>query len=160
MTGHRYIVPGAFSTAFTPIPAKAAPLTGMAYKMNVAGQPGTQGIPAPYPAGVGRDIDQFREGAPQDSQYAGPVWYPSQYYETSPAAGYPGPMFGGARPWSDNQLPIPSTDPTRGSYRYSSAPVMVHADMAVTQGAPVRYGSQQQVSQPRAVSRWPKWPGK
>ena len=160
MTAHRYVVPGAFNTAFTPFPVKAAPLGGQSYKQNVVGQPGTQGIPAPYPAGVGSDIDQFRDGAPAGSSYAPARWYPSLYYDTGARAALPGDQWGGASVYSDNQLPIPAIDPTRGTHRYGGG-VLVQPDQQKWQKSPGMRLGQTQVGQRKATGSgkgWRVWP--
>ncbi len=154
MTQVRIKVPGAFSTAFTPMPHKAAPIGGQAYKMYVEGQPGTQGIPAPYP-GVPEEID--RVGSDHRSVDAPPVWYPSEYYELHIPVYEGAPFAGGAWIYSDNQLPIPAIEPQRGTYHFGGGKV-VQPDQRKKR--PWRLGGQRQVRQDTAMPRWANWHGR
>jgi hypothetical protein len=131
-----YTVPGATSTAFVPVPA--ATTAKMAYKQNVVGQPGTQGIPA-GPAEISGTIN----GAPVRSGYSGGmsmmpgVWYPQLYYSDRL-------WINGADVsiYSDNQMPIPAADP-RGK--------------AAVLARPPTFLGQGQVVQPKGLPRWANW---
>jgi hypothetical protein len=105
----RYSVPGVppqFSpTAFTPNLVRLASSGAQRYKQAVVGQPGTQGIPAPYPEGVSRDPSYT---SLHQSPDAPPVWWPQLYYQTgltNAAAA------GGESVYSDNCMPVPAVDP-------------------------------------------------
>jgi hypothetical protein len=92
------------------------------YKGSVDGQPGTIAIPAPN-----NDIphDRFQVSADHRSSDAPPFWFPQVWYQHS-LPGLPFPGGGndaGVRIYSDNQLPVPSIDPTRGTHRYGGGQV-------------------------------------
>jgi hypothetical protein len=119
MSGVRwgYVVPGATSTALTPIPARNA--SAYAYKASVAGQPGTQAVPCGLPEfgqqGLAVNGAQIRGGGAgyaQGSNTMPLAWYPQQYYQrTLLAPGQAAGFAGGIRIWSDNQMPVPARDP-------------------------------------------------
>jgi hypothetical protein len=77
---------------------------------DIVGQPGTQGIPAPYPPFTHIATEEGKDYLPSGlsaSQYMPPRWYPSLYYRAQHLfAG-----IGGVRVYSDNLLPMPSVDP-------------------------------------------------
>ena len=107
----------------------------MAYKQYVELQPGTQGIAAPN-----NDIPQDRYAAGQKTSYAPPVWYPTLGYQHRlppflPAGGNDSPV----RVWSDNQLPVPAADPTRGTRRFGGG----HVAQPYTE-----------ITQPRVAGGW------
>jgi hypothetical protein len=109
-------------SAFMPAVTKSA-ASQYAYMDHVDGQPGTQAIPAPN-----NDIPQDRYVAGRKSSDAPPQWYPSVYYQGTPfvnAQIYPGGgNDSGVCIYSDNQLPVPAVDPTRGTYRMGGGQVV------------------------------------
>ena len=116
-----YAQPGALPSAFAPIPAWPGlgfgPFEG---KGNVTGQPGTQAVPTgqpEFPQGVavngarvrGAGGGAYAHGS--DTMRSG-AWYPQQWYlskldGSTLAQGNPQAM----SVWSDNQMPIPASDP-------------------------------------------------
>ena len=139
-----YTVPGATSSAFTPIPC----INGSAlnYKGSVVGQPGTQGIPAPYP-GTFNDLHPAEyAGGPSESVAMPPVMYPQLWYQRT--LDIPGSevITGGMAVFSDNQMPIPARLPWGKAARLAKPPTFL---------------GQRQVQQPRALPRWADWlPGR
>ena len=94
----------------------------MAYKDAVDGQPGTMAIPAPNDS---CPQDRFQVSADHRSSDAPPFWFPQVWYQHR-LPGLPFPAGGnsaGVMIYSDNQLPVPSIDPTRGTYRYGHGQV-------------------------------------
>lgn len=92
------------------------------YKEHVEGQPGTAAIAAPN-----NDIPQDRYAVSSDhrSSDAPPWWFPQLWFQDQ-LPGLPFPGGGndaGVMIYSDNQLPVPSIDPTRGTYRYGGGKV-------------------------------------
>lgn len=142
MPAIRYVVPGATSGAFVPVPAATTAV--VAYKTEVAGQPGTLGIPAPY-SDFGQDgqvvngvsVRGAGAGYAQGSGTMPPVWYPQLYYERRLSEDT-----GGVSPYSDNQLPVPAADP-RG--------------VAAMMARPAQFMGQAQLVQPRAMPKWANW---
>jgi hypothetical protein len=141
MPAIRYVVPGATSSAFVPVPAATTAV--VAFKGDVVGQPGTRGIPAP-PSDFG-EAGQTVNGVPvrgagsgynQGSGTMPPVWYPQLYYERrlteTPEVSI----------YSDNQMPVPAADP-RG--------------VAAVMARPPQFLGQGQVVQPKAMPRWANW---
>lgn len=107
------------SSAFMPAITKFAGMYQQ-YKGNLDGQPGTAAIPAPN-----NDIPQDKYAAGRKSSDAPPWWFPQVWFETS-LPGLPFPGGGndsGVSVYSDNQLPVPSIDPTRGTHRYGGGQV-------------------------------------
>jgi hypothetical protein len=92
------------------------------YKGNVDGQPGTAAIPAPN-----NDIpqDKYQVSADHRSSDAPPFWFPQLWFEASlPGLPFPGGgNDGGVAVYSDNQLPVPAIDPTRGTRRFGGGQV-------------------------------------
>ena len=109
---------------------------GWASRGTVDGQPGTQGIPAPVPAGVPQDYSRRLHG----SQDAPPVIFPALYYQQVPQNP---DLSGPVSVVSDNMMPVPAKDP-RGRPWIAATP-------------PPRIGSQGQVTQPYVIQSWPKW---
>jgi hypothetical protein len=108
-------------SAFMPAITKTASIWQQ-YKGNVDGQPGTQAIPAPNNS---IPQDRFQVSADHRSSDAPPVWFPQVWYECH-LPGLPFPAGGndaGVMIYSDNQLPVPSIDPTRGTFRYGKGQV-------------------------------------
>jgi hypothetical protein len=139
-----YTVPGATSSAFTPIPC----INGAAlnYKGSVVGQPGTQGIPAPYPGTFNDLHPQEYAGGPSESVAMPPVMYPQLWYQRT--LDIPGAevVTGGMAVFSDNQMPIPARLPWGKAARLAKPPTFL---------------GQRQVQQPRALPRWADWlPGR
>lgn len=131
------------SSAFMPAITKSAGMYQQ-YKGAVDGQPGTEAIPAPN-----NDIPSSRllVSADHRSSDAPPQWFPQVWYETHlPGLPFPGGANdAGVMIYSDNQLPIPSIDPTRGTHRYGGGQVVpVYQDpyrRAVTERTvQLRYG--------------------
>jgi hypothetical protein len=139
-----YTVPGATSSAFTPIPC----INGAAlnYKGGVVGQPGTQGVPAPYP-GTFNDLHPAEYGGgPSESVAMPPVMYPQLWYQRT--LDIPGSQVitGGMAIQSDNQMPIPARLPWGKAARLAKPPTFL---------------GQRQIQQPRALPRWADWlPGR
>lgn len=136
MTAIRYAVPGATSGAFVPVPAATTAV--VAYKGEVTGQPGTQGIAAAHPGEVTGQVN----GLPARSGYNGgsammpDVWYPDLWYERrlseTPEVSI----------YSDNQMPVPASDP-RGR--------------AAVMARPPAFLGQAQLPQPKTMPRWANW---
>jgi hypothetical protein len=134
-----YVVPGApGSTAFTPIPCING--SALAYKSAVTGQPGTQGIPAPWPGTFDDIVPWAYAGGFSESKAMPQVWYPNLYYQAT--LEIPGSDPVPVRIFSDNQMPVPAADP-RGR-------------AAVLAGAP-KFMGQRQVEARKAIPRWPDW---
>lgn len=140
-----YTVPGATSSAFTPIPC----INGSAlnYKGSVVGQPGTQGIPAPYP-GTFNDITPHEyTGGQSESTAMPPVMYPQLWYQRT--LDIPGAQVitGGMQVLTgENQMPIPARLPWGKAARLAK---------------PATFLGQKQVQQPRNLPRWADWlPGR
>jgi len=112
-------VPGL--SAFMPAITKSV-VSWQSYKGNVTGEPGTRAIPAPN-----NDIPQDRYAVSADhrSGDARPEWFPQLWFEhTLPGLPFPaGGNDAGVRIYSDNQLPVPAVDPTRGTYRFGGGQV-------------------------------------
>jgi hypothetical protein len=90
---------------------------GQAYKDRLEGHPGTLAVPAPN-----NDIpqDRYQVGADHRSSDAPPWWYPQLWFEDA-LPGLPFPAGGndaGVQIYSDNQLPVPAIEPSRGTYRF------------------------------------------
>ena len=150
-----YTVPGATSTAHTPIPAADGRGAGpWSVNGGVVGQPGTQGVPTGMPdfdlrINGYRDEGGWGAGYGNGSHTMPGVWYPSLYYQRTldiPGA-YGDPSGGPAaasavRVWSDNQMPVPARDPTGRAALLARPPVFLR---------------QAQVYQPRQRPRWPTW---
>jgi hypothetical protein len=97
----------ALGSALMPVPARL----GQGYQSwgKVSGNPGTDPIPAPYPAGVPQGILPRSLGstdATSTSSDAPPVWKPGIYYQPKLAS-----RFHGATD-SDNQMPVPANGPS------------------------------------------------
>lgn len=141
MPAVRYVVPGATSGAFVPVPAATTAV--VAFKGEVNGQPGTMGIPTGSPefghAGQvvnGVSVRGAGAGYNQGSGTMPPVWYPQLYYERrlseTPEVSI----------YSDNQMPVPAMDP-RG--------------VAAVMARPPQFLGQGQVTQPRVMPKWANW---
>lgn len=113
-------VPGL--SAFMPAVTKTIGVSQQ-YKENLEGHPGTLAIPAPN-----NDIpqDRYQVSADHRSSDAPPAWFPQLWFQHS-LPGLPFPAGGndaGVSIWSDNALPVPAIDPTRGTYRYGGGVVV------------------------------------
>lgn len=142
MPAIRYVVPGATSSAFIPVPAATTAV--VAYKGEVVGQPGTLGIPAPASdfgaAGQvvnGVSVRGAGAGYSQGSGTMPPWWFPQLYYERALSEDT-----GGVSVYSDNQMPVPAADP-RGR--------------AAVMARPAQFLGHAQVIQPRAMPKWANW---
>lgn len=137
-----YTCPGATSSAFLPVPAVTGAVLN--YKGGVAGQPGTQGIPAPAPElPDNKDINGYPFAGGYSNSGAMPqVWYPSLYYMST--LDIPGSevITGGMRTESDNQLPVPALQPS---------------GRAAILARPPQFLGQQQVTARKAFPHWPDW---
>jgi hypothetical protein len=152
------------ATAFMPVRAMTPSVMDISRSQGtpeeVTGQPGTMGIPAPYPAAtsVGHEggYDKLPSGL-SESRYMPARWYPSIYYR----AQHLSMGIGGVRVYSDNQMPVPAVDP-RGLPSGVIGPVGFAAYPGLTPTTPARPQrwvaglGQRQVSWPR---RMPFWPG-
>src|SRR5215469_12108196 len=126
---------------------------------DITGQPGTQGIPAPYPpaTSVGHEggYDKLPSGL-SESRYMPARWYPSLYYRHQHLSR----GIGGVSVYSDNMMPVPAQDP-RGLPVGGIGPVAfaAHAGLTPTTPArPVRWQrglGQRQVLWPRRMPAWP-----
>lgn len=128
---------------------------------DVTGQPGTQGIPAPYPApgqvaNVG-GVDYLPSGL-SASQYMPPRWYPTLYYRQQHLSR----SIGGVCVYSDNLMPIPARDP-RGIPAGAIGPSAFAAYRGLTPTQPARPNrwarglGQAQVSWPKRLPSWEDW---
>jgi hypothetical protein len=147
-----YRTPGATSMAMTPVPAHDGRGNGpWSNSAQVAGQPGTLGVPAGLPEfGDGLRVNgaQVRGGgggyAQGSSTMRSQVWFPSLYWQRE-LAGFTLNVPGqGPSVYSDNQMPVPAASP------FAAAAVLFRPA--------VRLG-QQQVAQPAGSkgSAWPTW---
>lgn len=136
-----YTVPGATSTAFTPVPCING--AALAYKSGVVGQPGTLGIGAPRPEVYGNsDISAYPfAGGYSNSGAMPPVQYPNLYYQATLDIPGSDVITGGMQIFSDNQMPIPARDPRGVAARLARPPVFL---------------GQAQIKAP--AGKWPRWP--
>jgi hypothetical protein len=131
----------------------------------IVGQPGTQGIPAPYPApgqlAINDGIDALPSGL-SASQYMPPRWYPSLYYR----AQHLWRCIGGVSVYSDNLLPVPAVDPRGLPVNMGAVgPQAFAAGRGMTPTHPARPNrwvkglGQRQVMWPQRAPSWPPtWP--
>lgn len=139
-----YAVPGATSTAFTPVPTRTAAV--YSYKGSVVGQPGTQAVPVALPdfgtAGLQANGARIRGGTSgSDTQPL--VWYPQLWYQASLRAPGQAPGWaGGVSIYSDNQMPVPAADPLGRAAVLARPPVFL---------------GQNAIPQPPAGSPSPSW---
>lgn len=127
---------------------------------DVVGQPGTQGIPAPYPVTLNTLQPSWYTGGQSESTAMPPRWYPSLYYR----AQHLWRGIGGVAVYSDNLMPVPATDP-RGLPAGSIGPAAFAAYRGLTPTAPARPNKwvkglgQRQVAWPQRAPEWPPtWP--
>ena len=156
------------STAFMPL--RAITQSGMSVELaqgtpeGIEGQPGTQGIPAPYPApgqvAVVSGVDYLPSGL-SASQYMPARWYPSLYYRRQHLSR----SIGGVSVYSDNLLPLPAKDP-RGIPAGAIGPSAFAAYRGLTPTSPARPNKwviglgQTQVTWPKRLPVWPSWGSK
>lgn len=155
------------ATAFMPLRAMTTAVVDNSRAQgtpeDVVGQPGTMGIPAPYPApgqvGNASGVDGLPSGL-SASQYMPPRWYPSIYYR----AQHLFRAIGGVCVYSDNILPTPAIDP-RGLPAGSIGPAAFAAARGLTPTSPARPNKwvaglgQRQVAWPQRAPAWPPtWP--
>lgn len=113
-------------SAFMPSVTKTIGVS-QSYKEHVTGQPGTRAVPAPNNSNPSSPL-LLGERRSSD---APPQWYPQLWFQTSlPGLPFPGGgNSAGVQVYSDNQIPVPAIDPTRGTYRYGGGVVTpVYAD--------------------------------
>jgi hypothetical protein len=134
-------VPGL--SAFMPSISKTAG-TWQAYKQAVTGQPGTQAIPMPNNS---NPQDRYQVSADHRSSDAPPFIYPQLWFEDQlPGLPFPaGANDCGVQIYSDNQLPVPAIDPTRGTFRLGGGQAVTPAmntyrRPVVNQTVQLRYG--------------------
>lgn len=117
------------SGAFMPLITKTAE-TWQSFKGYLTGQPGTHPIPAPN-----NDIPRDRLAVGEGQAYArdfGGSWYPQLWYQDGFCqwfgqrdAGTGTAVFAaGVQVYSDNQLPVPSIEPQRGTHRLGGGQVV------------------------------------
>lgn len=139
MTAIRYVVPGATSTAFVPVPAGTT--AKIAYKTAVDGQPGTQAVPAGLQELNGTVNGQRVTSGFSDTRMMPLAWFPQLYFETCLSE-----KNSGVSIYSDNQLPIPAADP-RGKAAVLARPPVFLGSKTLTAG--------------KGLPRWANWvPGR
>ena len=130
-------------SAFMPSISKTAGVAQQ-YKDAVEGHPGTTAIPAPN-----NDIpqDRYQVSADHRSSDAPPAWFPQVWFQTRlPGLPFPaGANDAGVQIYSDNQLPVPAIDPTRGTFRYGGGQVVqpamnTYRKPVLNQSVQLRYG--------------------
>lgn len=153
------------ATAFMPL--RVITPSGMDIKRaqgtpeGIVGQPGTQGIPAPYPEltvkGFGEKGTRFPSGL-SASRYMPARWYPTLYYRGQ----HLWRSIGGVSVYSDNLMPMPAIDP-RGIPSGAIGPAGFAAYRGLTPTAPARpYRwsrglGQAQVTWPKRLPSWEDW---
>lgn len=114
-------------TAFMPI-LTFTEETWQSFKAYLTGAPGTDAIPAPN-NGIPRDRLAIGEGQAYARDFGG-HWFPDIWWQDVRPALQLGNLYPaggsdcGVQIYSDNQLPVPSIDPTRGTYRYGGGQVV------------------------------------
>lgn len=130
-------------SAFMPSISKTAG-TWQRYKQALTGSPGTTAVPAPN-----NDIpqDRYQVSADHRSSDAPPYWWPQLWYEDQlPGLPFPaGANDAGVSVYSNNQIPVPAIDPTRGTFRYGGGVVVQpymnsYRRAVVEQSVQLRYG--------------------
>jgi hypothetical protein len=117
---------GKLGAAILPVPAQM----GEAYQSwgPIVGMPGTDLIPAPYPAAVPQGVEYVSSDPTSTSKDAPPVWRPGIYYQPVLAATPPMAVY------SDNQMPVPAINPTRKISQQLGRPVFLRQNQV---GQPV-----------------------
>jgi hypothetical protein len=155
------------ATAFMPVRAMTTSVFDISRSQgtpeDITGQPGTMGIPAPYPVatGVGHEdgYDKLPSGL-SESRYMPARWYPSLYFRPQHLS----LGIGGVRIYSDNQMPLPAVDPRRLPVG-SIGPVGFAAYPGLTPATPARPNrwvaglGQRQVAWPKRLPSWPSSSG-
>jgi len=127
-----YVTTGAPpTTAVAPLPAMTPAM--ISYKSAVAGQPGTQGVPAGLPDfgmnGLQANGVRLRGGGAgynSGSDTMPLVWYPQLWYQrTLLNPGSRSSFAGGIRVWSDNQMPVPAASPLGVAAKLAMPPVFL-----------------------------------
>lgn len=135
MTAIRYVVPGATSSAFVPVPA--ATTAKIAYKTAVHGQPGTQGVPTGLQEVNGEVNGSRVTSGFSDTRMMPGVWYPQLWFETCLY-----PSAAAVSIYSDNQMPVPAADP-RGKAAVLARPPVFLGSKTLTAG--------------KALPKWANW---
>lgn len=164
------LTPQRGATAFMPVRAMTTSVMNISVAQgtpeDITGQPGTQGVPAPYPSpgqlSVNDGVD-FLPGGLSASQYMPRRWYPSLYYRAQHL--YRG--IGNVSVYSDNLMPVPATDP-RGLPVGAIGPAAFAASRGGAAGTPTTPArpnrwvaglGQRQVAWPQRAPTWPPtWP--
>jgi hypothetical protein len=157
------------STAFMPMRAMTTAVMNVSQSQgtpeDIVGQPGTQGIPAPYPpaTSVGHEggLDKLPSGL-SESRYMPPRWYPSLYYRVQHLYR----SIGGVSVYSDNLMPTPARDPRGLPVNMGSiGPQAFAAARGLTPTSPARPNKwvaglgRRQVIWPQRAPEWPPtWP--
>lgn len=131
----------------------------------IVGQPGTQGIPAPYPTpgqvavtGTSRTKVDYLPSGLSASQYMPARWYPTLYYRGQ----HLHRSIGGVSVYSDNLMPVPAQDP-RGIPSGTIGPMGFAAYKGLTPAQPARPNrwarglGQAQVTWPKRLPAWGDW---
>lgn len=151
MTGIAYAVPGATSSAHTPLPALDGRGCGpWSNSAGVAGQPGTQAVPAGLgdfgDAGLVVNGLPVRGGGGGYAHGTGTMrsgaWYPSLYWLRGLDGFTLNSPGQGPSVYSDNQMPVPAADAL---------------GRAAVLARPAQFLGQRQVKQ-AAGSKGPAWP--
>jgi len=138
----KYTLPGvpqgAQLSAFMPHWNRYAGSGAQTYKLNLAGYPGTRGIPAPTHNTVpSPDLGDMAQMGTSRSSDAPDMWWPQQYYQQD-LKGAPGPVTP-VRIYSDNMMPVPART------QWGRPAVMAR---------PILQRGSQQLGQPRVVPFW------
>ena len=153
------------ATAFMPLRAMTPSVMDISRSQGTpedqVGQPGTQGIPAPYPMGTPPGPAQpYFLGGTNRSWNAPARWYPSLFYR----AQHLSRGIGGVAVYSDNLMPMPAVDP-RGLPVGGIGPAAFAAYRGLTPTRPARPNrwvgglGQRQVLWPKRTPEWPPtWP--
>ena len=169
MPGVRQVITGLppqdGATAFMPLRVLTQSVMSVAAAQGtpegVTGQPGTQGIPAPYQPttvpGFGEKGTRFPSGL-SASRYMPARWYPTLYYRGQHLFR----SIGGVSVYSDNLMPIPAQDP-RGLQAGTIGPMGFAAYKGLTPAQPARPNrwarglGQAQVTWPKRLPSWEDW---
>ena len=168
MPGVRQVVTGLppqlGATAFMPLRALTQSVMDVSVAQgtpeDVTGQPGTQGIPAPYPMMTPPDAARpyFIGGGLCRSWHMPARWYPVLYYRQQ----HLWRSIGGVTVYSDNLMPVPAQDP-RGIPSGAIGPSGFAAYRGLTPTQPARPNrwarglGQAQVTWPKRLPSWEDW---
>lgn len=154
------------ATAFMPLRALTQSVmaveTAQGTPEGITGQPGTQGVAAPYPMATPPDPARpyFIGGGLSRSWLMPARWYPVLYYRGQHLAG----TIGGVTVYSDNLMPMPAIDP-RGLQSGITGMAGFAASRAGASGTPtaparphrvIRVGDRQ-ITWPRRMPPWRDW---